>query len=136
MCYSSSFSILHRVFFWIPPLWRVFHIISTFLGHLHRTFVHPLTLHSSMCLIKRLPWLSVNGRGWDYTVQRSSPHKCGQESCCNAFNAVVAAFPLDISVLLSSPYVPEVYPHRWSLLESHLSHPGACSTDIRPVLGG
>ena len=26
------------------------------------------------------------------TVQGSSPHKCGQESCCNAFNAVVAAF--------------------------------------------
>ena len=26
------------------------------------------------------------------TVQRSTPHKCGQESCCNAFNAVVAAF--------------------------------------------
>ena len=50
--------------------------------------------------------------------------------------AVVATFPLDISVFLSSPYVPEVYPHRWSLLESYLSHPGACSTDIRPVLGG
>ena len=27
------------------------------------------------------------------TVQRSTPHKCGQESCCNAFNAVVAVFP-------------------------------------------
>ena len=26
------------------------------------------------------------------TVQGSSPHKCGQESSCNAFNAVVAAF--------------------------------------------
>ena len=26
------------------------------------------------------------------TVQGFSPHKCGQESCCNAFNAVVAAF--------------------------------------------
>ena len=31
------------------------------------------------------------------TVQGSSPHKCGQESCCNAFNAVVAAFSQDIS---------------------------------------
>ena len=26
------------------------------------------------------------------TVQGSSPHKCGQESSCDAFNAVVAAF--------------------------------------------
>ena len=26
------------------------------------------------------------------TVQRSTLHKCGQESCCNAFNVVVAAF--------------------------------------------
>ena len=27
------------------------------------------------------------------TVQRSSPHYCGQESCCCAFNTVVVAFP-------------------------------------------
>ena len=27
------------------------------------------------------------------TVQGSSPHKCGQEISCTAFNAVVAAFP-------------------------------------------
>ena len=43
---------------------------------------------------------------------------------------MVAAFPLDISVFLSSPYVLEVYPHRWSLLEGYLSHPGADPTDI------
>ena len=63
LCYNSSLSILLHYVFPIPSLWRVFHIISTFLGHLHRTFVHPLTLHSSMCLIKHLPWLSVNGSG-------------------------------------------------------------------------
>ena len=33
-----------------------------------------------------------DGGGWDYTVRRSSPHKCGQKSYCNAFNAVIAAF--------------------------------------------
>ena len=49
---------------------------------------------------------------------------------------MVAAFPLDISVFLSSPYVLEVYPHHWRLLEGRLSHPSACSTDIRPVRGG
>ena len=46
----------------------------------------------STCPINHLLWLSVNSGGWNYTVQKSSPHKCGRKSCCNAFNAVVAAF--------------------------------------------
>ena len=78
----------------------------------------------------------MNSGGSDYTVQKSSPHKCGQKSCCSAFNVVVAVFPLDIFVFLSSPYVPEVYPHRRRLLDDHLSHPGTCLIDIRPVRGG
>ena len=57
-------------------------------------------------------------------------------SCYSAFNAMVAAFPLDISISLSSPYVLEVYPHCWSLLEGRSSHPSACLIDIRPVRGG
>ena len=48
------------------------------------------------------------------TVQRSSPHKCGQESCCNAFNAVVAAFSQDISASLSLPCTLVVYLHHWN----------------------
>ena len=136
LCYSSSFFILLYYILSIPPLWRVFHIICTFLGRLHRTLVHHLNLYSSICLIKHFSWLSMNSSGWDYTVQRSSPHKCGQKSCCSAFNVVVVAFPLNISVFLSSPYVPEVYPHRWRFLEGHPSHPGACSTDVCLVWGG
>ena len=54
------------------------------------------------------------------TVQRSSPHKCGQESCCNAFNAVVAAFSQDISASLSLPCTLEVYLHLWNFLEGGL----------------
>ena len=46
----------------------------------------------STCLISHLLWLSVNGGGRNCTVQRYSPHKCGQKSCCNAFNAVKATF--------------------------------------------
>ena len=46
----------------------------------------------SICSISHLLWLSVNGGGWDCIVQRSSPHKCSQKSCCNAFNAMVATF--------------------------------------------
>ena len=86
-------------------------MIYIFLDHLHRTLVYHLNLYSSMYLIKHFLWLSVNDGGLDYIVQRSSPHKCSQKSCCSAFNAVVAAFPLDIFVFLSSLYVSEVYPH-------------------------
>ena len=44
------------------------------------------------CPISHLLWLSINGGGWNYTVQRSSPYKCGQKSCCSAFNVVVPSF--------------------------------------------
>ena len=78
----------------------------------------------------------MNGGGWDCTVQGSSPHKCGHKGCCSAFNVVVAAFLLDISVFLTSLYVPEVHPYRWKFLEGHLSRPGTCLTDIRPIREG
>ena len=49
---------------------------------------------------------------------------------------MVAAFLLDISVFLSSSYVHEVHPYRWKFLEGHLSRPGTCLTDIRPIQEG
>ena len=54
------------------------------------------------------------------TIQRSFPHKCGQESCCNAFNAVVAAFSKDISAFLSLPCTFVIYLHLWNFLEGGL----------------
>ena len=54
------------------------------------------------------------------TVQRSSPHKCGQKSCCNAFNAVIAAFSQDISASLSLPCTLVSYLHLWNFLEGGL----------------
>ena len=54
------------------------------------------------------------------TVQWSSPHKCGQESCCNAFNAVVAVFSQDISASLSLPCALVIYLHLWNFLEGGL----------------
>ena len=54
------------------------------------------------------------------TVQGSSPHKCGQESCCNAFNAVVAAFSQDISASLSLPCALVIYLHLQNFLEGGL----------------
>ena len=81
--------------------------------------------------------LALCERWWlDCTVQGFSPHKCGQKSCCNAFNAVVVVFLLDISVFLSSSYVPEVHPYRWKFLEGHLSRPSTCLTDIHLIREG
>ena len=117
-----------------PPLYVGFFTLYSFLlDHLDRTLVHHLNLYLSIYLVKHLLWLFVNGGGWNYTVQESSPHKCGQKSCCSAFNAVVTVFPLDISIFLSSPYVLEVHPHRWRLLEDHLNYPGTCLTNIRSI---
>ena len=110
-----------------------FTLHSFLLDHLDRTFVNHLNLYSSICHIRHFLWLSMNGGGWDYTVQGSFPHKWGQKSCCSVFNAVVAAFLLDISVFLSSSYVPEIYPYRWKFLEGHLSRPSTCLTDIHPI---
>ena len=59
-----------------------------------------------------------------------------QESYCNAFNAVVAAFSQDISVVLSLPYVHEVYFRCWNLLEDYPGQVKAYLTDIRQVQGG
>ena len=81
-----------------------FTLYSFLLDHLDRTLVNYLNFHSSICPIKHLLWLFVNGGGWECTVQGSSSHKYGQKGCCSAFNAVVAAFLLDISVFLSSSY--------------------------------
>ena len=75
-----------------PFLGGLSHYIVFFLHYPDRILVHYLSLHSSICPIIYLLWLSMNGGGWNRTVKRSSPHKCGQKSCCSAFNAVVAAF--------------------------------------------
>ena len=71
---------------------RSFTLYSFFLNYHDPTLVHHLSSHLSTCPISHLLWLSVNGDGWNCTVQRSSPHKCGQKNCYNAFNAVIAAF--------------------------------------------
>ena len=49
---------------------------------------------------------------------------------------MVAAFPQDISVVLSLPYVPEVYLCCWNLLEDYPSQAKTYLTDIRQVRGG
>ena len=115
-----------------PLSGRAFTLYSFFLHYPDRTLVHYLSLHLSMCPISHLLWLSVNGGGWNCTVQRSSPHKFDQKSCCNAFNAVVAAFAsryfciliifacaqsssLSLGPLGGSPRLPKYLLDRYSL---------------------
>ena len=54
----------------------------------------------------------------------------------SAFNAVVAALLLDISIFLSSLYMHVVHPYRWTFLEGHLSRSSTCLTDIHPIREG
>ena len=89
---SFFFFLFSLSLFRSPLSGRAFTLHSFFLHYLDRKLVHYLNLHLSMCPISHLLWLSVNSGGWNCTVQRSFPHKCGQKSCCSAFNAVVAAF--------------------------------------------
>ena len=87
-CYS-----IPSLSFSIPFLGRISHIIQLPLDHFHPTLVDHLSPHLSTHPIKHLLWLSVSRGGQGSTIQRSSPHKCDQKSNCNAFNAVVVAFP-------------------------------------------
>ena len=86
------------------------------------------------------PSVSCGGQG--STVHRSSSHKCGQKSSCNAFNAVVAASPWIFCVsffptglwgtsLLLMPiggsfWLPEC------IFELHSSRPRRLSSSDRP----
>ena len=77
-----------------PPFsWRVSHIIQLILDHLDPTLVDHLSPYLSAHPIRHPSQPSVSCGSQGSTVQRSSPHKCGQKSSCNTFNVVVAAFP-------------------------------------------
>ena len=78
--------------FLIPSSWQVSHIIQLFLDHLDPALADHLSYYLSTCPIRYLLLLSVSCGNQDSTVQKSSPHKCGQKSNCKTFNAVVAAF--------------------------------------------
>ena len=90
-CYSSYFLMFLPLFFRPPLLKGLLHYI-----------VLPCSIPSSTCLLSSLvlEFPLLLSQLFDFlgikiifnTVQGSSPHKCGQEGRCNAFNAVVAAF--------------------------------------------
>ena len=126
------FSLLFSNFFRSLSYGESFTLYSFLFNHLDRSLVNHPNLHSSMRPISPLLWFSRDGSSWEYIVQGSSPHKCGQKSCCNALNAAVTAFLLDISAFLSSPYVPKVYPYHWRFL-GQLSYLSTCLTDIHLI---
>ena len=109
-----------------PPHRDSFSLYNLLFHHLDCTLVSYLNLHLNTCPIRHLLWLSVSCSGWNHTVQESSPHKCGQKSCCSALNVVVTAFLLDISAFLSSSYILEVHPYRWKFLEGRLKYLSTC----------
>ena len=118
-CYRSYF-LMFLLFFPCPLLLEV--LLNYIV--LHCSILSSTCLSSSLVLEFPLPLSQL----FDFlgvkmiqnTVQRSSPHKCGQESCCNAFNAVVAAFSQDISTFLSLPCTLVSYLHLWNFLEGGL----------------
>ena len=116
-----------------PPHGESFTLYNFLLDHLDRTLASHSNFHSSTCPIRHLFWLSVSCSGWDYTVQGSSPHKCGQKSCCSALNAVVTAFLLDIFAFLSSSYTLEVHLYRWKFLKGRLSYLSTRLTNIHLI---
>ena len=86
------FSLFSLSIFRSPLSGTSFTLYSFFLHYSDHTLVHHPSPHLNIYPISHLLWLSVNGGGWNCTVQRSSLHKCSQRSCCSTFNAVVAAF--------------------------------------------
>ena len=54
------------VFFPIPLLWRVSHIIYPFPIHSHRLLIYHPTLHSSIYPTEHLFWFSVGDNGWKH----------------------------------------------------------------------
>ena len=119
-CYSSCF--------------LMFSLFPSFSPFLMKDLFHYIVLHcpipSSTCLssstVLEFPFPSF--QLFDFlgikitfnTIQGSFPHKCGQESSCDAFNAVVAAFSQDISASLSLPHALVIYLYLWNFLEGGL----------------
>ena len=131
MKWFSSGCVLPNVTVTLPSCSFFFSRVSLLLeGSLHYIVLH-YSILSSTCLLSSLvlEFLFLLSQLFDFlgvkviqnTVQRSSPHKCGQESCYNAFNAVVVAFSQDISASLSLPCTPVSYLHLWNFLEGGLS---------------
>ena len=118
-CYSSYF-FRFLLFLPCPLLLEVlFHYIVLHCSIPSSTCLSSsLVLEFPLLLSQLFDFLGV--KVIENTVQRSFPHKCGQESCCNAFNAVVAAFSQDISASLSLPCTFVIYLHLRNFLEGGL----------------
>ena len=127
-CFSSG-CVLPNATVTLPSCSFFFSLVFSSGGFTHYIVLH-CSILSSTCLSSSLvlEFLFLLSQLFDFlgvkviqnTVQRSSPHKCGQESCCNAFNAVVAAFFQDISSSLSLPCTLVSYLHLWNFLEGGL----------------
>ena len=118
-CYSSYF-LMFLPFLPCPFLLEVLlHYIVLHCSILSSTcLLSSLVLEFPLLLSHLFDFLGI--KVIQNTVQGSSPHKCGQESSCKAFNAVIAAFSQDISASLSLPCALVIYLHLWNFLEGGL----------------
>ena len=124
------FSLFSLSIFRSPLSGTSFTLYSFFLHYSDCTLIHHLSPHLTICLISHLLWLSVNGDGWNCTIQRSSPHKCARKVVAVHLMRWWQPLLPDISVFLSSLHVPEVHPYRWILLEGYRNCLNICLTDI------
>ena len=115
--------VISRGFFYFSFVlffWRSYSIIQSFIVRSYRPLVCHLAWYLSFPLLLPQLFDFLGVKMIQNTVQGSSPHKCGQESCCNAFNAVAAAFAQDISAFLSLPRALTICLHLWNFLEAGL----------------
>ena len=140
--YSNSSLWYSNSSFWFFPFSLVPFLLEVSLHYIifHCSILSSTCLPSSLVLeflfllLQLFDFLGV--KVISNTVQRSSPHKCGQESCCNAFNAVVAAFSQDISASLSLLCTLVIYLHLWNFLEGRLRGAEVHLADIYQTWGG
>ena len=105
------------------------------MDHLDLTLVDDLSPYLSTYPIRHPLWLSMSCGNQSSTVQRFSPHKCGQKSSRSAFNAS-SSFSLDIFGFPSFSYVHEARPYYWSFLEGHSNCWNTCLSCIHHIWGG
>ena len=108
------------IFLFVPIFWRSYSIIYSFIVRSYRPLVCHLAWYLSFPLLLPQLFGFLGVKMILNTVQGSSPHKCGQESCCGAFNAVAAAFAQDISASLSLPRASTICLHLQNFLEAGL----------------
>ena len=109
-------NLMNTIFLSPIPLWGLLplyiHSFPIFTAHLSSIQAPTWVLvTSAVCF--NLQWVVVG----EDTVQVSSPHKCGQESCCSVLNVAVAALLVRYFMIATQLDMPNAQP-----LQGNLQH--------------